>query len=91
MHVTSDGENVDVWIRDSELSPLQSQNVVGRLASEFADSGMRLNSATVNGKLEYRPDDEIPPLADRVTADARDPGTGADHSIVTTTREDHAA
>lgn len=91
MHVTSDGQDVAVWIRDSELGSAQSSTLVSRLAGEFADSGMRLKSATVNGKLEYRADNADSPDGDSFVDGAGDLDTDSRNSTITTTREDHAA
>lgn len=90
MHVTSDGRDVAVWIRDSELGSAQSSTLVCRLAGEFADSGLRLKSATVNGKLEYRADNADLPDGDSFVESA-DRDTDSMNSTITTTREDHAA
>jgi hypothetical protein len=54
IHVTSEGQDASVWIRDSELGTAQSQTLVSRLSSDFASMGMRLKGATVNGKPVYR-------------------------------------
>ncbi len=91
IHVTSDGREVAVWIRDSELGAAQSSTLVCRLASEFADSGLRLKSATVNGKLEYRADNADLPDGDSFVESTGDRDTDSMNSTITTTREDHAA
>lgn len=57
MHLTSDGSDVSLWIRDSELSQQQSQNLVYRLAGDFANAGMRLRGITVNGKPAWQAND----------------------------------
>ena len=54
MHVTGEGEDVKLWIRDSKLNAAQTQNLVYRLAGDIAGMGMRLKDATVNGKLAFR-------------------------------------
>lgn len=58
MHMTGEGEDVKLWIRDNELDATQSQDLVVRLASDIAGMGMRLKDATVNGKLAFRSDDD---------------------------------
>jgi hypothetical protein len=54
MHLTGDGDDVQLWIRDGELSPAQSQQLVARLAADVAAMGLRLKEATVNGKPALR-------------------------------------
>jgi hypothetical protein len=54
MHLTGDGDDVKLWIRDGELSPAQSQQLVARLAADVAAMGLRLKEATVNGKPALR-------------------------------------
>jgi hypothetical protein len=60
MHLTGDGDDVRLWIRDGELSPAQTQQLVARLAGDVAAMGLRLTQATVNGKPTLRA-----PRADR--------------------------
>ena len=54
MHLTGDGDDIQLWIRDGELSPAQSQQLVARLAADVAAMGLRLKEATVNGKPALR-------------------------------------
>jgi len=54
MHFTGEGDAVHLWIRDGELSPAQSQQLVARMAADAAAMGMRLKEATVNGKPVLR-------------------------------------
>jgi hypothetical protein len=54
MHLTGDGDDVQLWIRDGELSPAQTQQLVARLAGDVAAMGLRLKEATVNGKPALR-------------------------------------
>jgi hypothetical protein len=54
MHLTGDGDDVKLWIRDGELSPAQTQQLVARLAGDVAAMGLRLKEATVNGKPALR-------------------------------------
>jgi hypothetical protein len=54
MHLTGDGDDVQLWIRDGELSPAQTQQLVARLAGDVAAMGLRLKEATVNGKPTLR-------------------------------------
>ncbi|WP_164558036.1 hypothetical protein, partial [Massilia atriviolacea] len=60
MHLTGDGKDVDVWIRDGELDPAQSMSLIYRLAGDMASAGLRLKGATVNGKPALRPGDTVP-------------------------------
>ncbi len=54
MHLTGEGDDIKLWIRDNKLSLVQSQNLVYRLASDIASMGMRLTDATINGKRAFR-------------------------------------
>jgi hypothetical protein len=54
MHLHTDGERVDVWIRDPGLVQNAVQPVLYRLISDLAESGHRLKSLTVNGRTAYR-------------------------------------
>lgn len=54
MHLTGDGDDVQLWIRDGKLSPAASQQLVARLSCEVADMGLRLKQATINGKPALR-------------------------------------
>jgi hypothetical protein len=61
MHMTNDGDDVRLWIRDRELNTTQTGNLMSRLASDIAAMGLRLKDATVNGKLvlRYKPADRL--------------------------------
>ncbi|NHZ89940.1 hypothetical protein F2P45_13090 [Massilia sp. CCM 8733] len=50
MHLTGNGKDVDLWIRDGELDPAQSMSLLYRLAGDMASAGLRLKGATINGK-----------------------------------------
>ncbi len=50
IHVAQDGQDVSLSIRDNTLLPNQSAQIVSRLAGDVAQSGLRLRSATINGK-----------------------------------------
>lgn len=54
MHMTSDGDNVKLWIRDHKINQSQLHNLTYRLAGDIASAGMRLNTVTVNGRLTFR-------------------------------------
>jgi len=54
MHMTSDGDNVKLWIRDHKINQNQLHNLTHRLAGDIASAGMRLNTVTVNGRLIFR-------------------------------------
>lgn len=54
MHLTGKDQDIRLWIRDNELSQTQSSNLVYRLANDMASMGLRLKSATVNGKPALR-------------------------------------
>jgi len=58
MHMTGEGEDVKLWIRDHQLDTAQSRNLVYRLAGDIAGMGMRLKDATINGKLAFRSGDD---------------------------------
>lgn len=72
MHLTGDGDEVKLWIRDGELSPSQSQQLVARLAADVAGMGLRLKEATVNGKPALR-------AADRNSRPDAETKDGSDH------------
>ena len=72
MHLTGDGDDVKLWIRDGELSPSQSQQLVARLAADVAAMGLRLKEATVNGKPALR-------AADRAARPDAETNDGAVH------------
>lgn len=91
LHVTGDGQDVAVWIRDSELDLTESSTLVSRLAGEFSDSGLRLKRVTVNGKLEYRANDPNLPDDDHFMKTTREQEMEPKNPITTATREDHAA
>ena len=88
MHLTGEGQDVDVWIRDSELGASQSQNLISRLAGDIASMGMRLKGATINGKLAFRSSAATQGRA-RLTSADENSTDSKNHSIVTTTEEDH--
>ena len=50
MHVSQNGQDVSLSIRDTSLQPAQSAQIVYRMAADVAQSGLRLRNATVNGK-----------------------------------------
>ncbi|MFZ6765891.1 hypothetical protein ACO0LM_02315 [Undibacterium sp. Di26W] len=54
MHVTTDDQNVNVWIRDQDISAEQTPLLIKQLTSEMAESGLRLNGATINGELVFK-------------------------------------
>lgn len=66
MHLTGEGDDVQLWIRDGELSPAQSQQLVARLAADVAAMGLRLKEATVNGKSALRSPARITELSEAV-------------------------
>jgi hypothetical protein len=99
MHMTADGEDVKLWIRDTKLGTAQSQNLVYRLAGEIANMGLRLKDATVNGKLAFRSADDTDAVSgsgakgrarrsDAMRADGQD-GSKATDSTISTMEEDH--
>ena len=79
MHLSGEGHDIDVWIRDAQLGAEQAGQVVHRLAQDMRDAGMRLRAATVNGKIVFRgapspaPATESPPFT--VTPTEEDHGT----------------
>lgn len=66
MHLTGDGDEVHLWIRDQALSPAQTEQLVMRLAGDVAAMGMRLKEATVNGKPTLRPGARAAAQSERV-------------------------
>jgi len=54
LHLTQDGRDVSVSIRDQTLSQSQSSHVVYRLIADVANTGLRLRNATVNGRQVMR-------------------------------------
>ncbi|WP_332879672.1 hypothetical protein [Massilia sp. S19_KUP03_FR1] len=50
MHLTGEGDDVKLWIRDGALAPATSQQLVARLAGDVAAMGLRLKQASINGK-----------------------------------------
>jgi hypothetical protein len=54
LHVTQDGRDVSVSIRDQTLSPNQSSHIVYRLVADVASTGLRLRNAIVNGRQVMR-------------------------------------
>lgn len=88
MHLTGEGDDLKLWIRDSKLTEIQSQSLINRLASDIAGMGMRLMDATVNGKSAFgsgADDDETSRSGTKVRARrAALPGAGslgAQHAI----------
>jgi len=67
IHFTGQGEEVDVWIRDSALTEPAGTQVVAQLAQEIAGMGLRMKNVTINGKL--------------VAADGKAPSTEQQHRI----------
>jgi hypothetical protein len=53
MHLMKDGDDVHLWIRDSQLGSHETRAVVQRLAADFSGTGIQLRGATVNGRLVY--------------------------------------
>jgi len=51
IHFTGQGQDVDVWIRDSALTAPSSATVLAQLAQEIAGMGLRMKNVTINGKL----------------------------------------
>jgi len=51
IHFTGQGQDVDVWIRDSALTAPSSATVLAQLAQEMAGMGLRMKNVTINGKL----------------------------------------
>ncbi|MFZ6659033.1 hypothetical protein [Undibacterium sp. TJN19] len=58
MHLITEGKNVNVWIRDQNIETSQTPQLISRLVSEMAASGMRLNGASVNGKLVFKNEED---------------------------------
>lgn len=54
IHVAQDGQELSLSIRDATLDARQSSQIVARVASDAAQSGLRVRSATVNGKTMIR-------------------------------------
>ncbi|MBV8660345.1 MAG: hypothetical protein JO142_21200 [Burkholderiales bacterium] len=75
MHLTADGQDVSVSIRDSQLNHQTSSQVIYRLAGDVAAAGFRLRSATVNGKALLRPTREASTSQRRAPRDAASPST----------------
>ena len=67
MHLTGNGQDVKLWIRDSALGQAQSLELVYRMAGDMAAMGLRLKGATINGKPAL-PADHPEPHADSVDA-----------------------
>jgi len=91
MHVTGEGQDVDVWIRDSTLGANQSLSLAYRLAGDIAGMGLRLRGATVNGKPLYRAAGAGPSQPQNHTPTGQDTGIGTRHSTIANTEEDHGA
>jgi hypothetical protein len=84
LHLTGQGDDVAVWIRDQELTPAQSQLLLARVAADVAGMGLRLKGATINGK---------PALRDGV-AEPDHPAAGSDDGaplIPSTTEQQHVS
>ncbi|BBB70241.1 hypothetical protein UNDYM_5988 (plasmid) [Undibacterium sp. YM2] len=54
MHITTEDQNVNVWIRDQEINTEQTPQLIRQLTREMTESGLRLNGATINGKLVFK-------------------------------------
>lgn len=50
LHVTGQGDEVELWIRDTKLSQSQSAALIARIAADIGQFGLRLRGASLNGK-----------------------------------------
>ncbi|MBV8659144.1 MAG: hypothetical protein JO142_15090 [Burkholderiales bacterium] len=73
MHLTADGQDVSVSIRDNQLNHQASTQVIYRLAADVAAAGFRLRNVTINGKALLRPSREANTSQRRAPRDAASP------------------
>jgi hypothetical protein len=57
LHITTEGNDAYVWIRDAALDPSMSSALVARLVTDLAQMGLRMTGATINGKSALRESD----------------------------------
>lgn len=60
IHFSGQGQDVDVWIRDSALTESASTPLLAQLAQEMAGMGLRMKNVTINGKAVHT-EREAPP------------------------------
>lgn len=53
IHFSGQGQEVDVWIRDSALTASASTPLLAQLAQEMAGMGLRMKNVTINGKAVH--------------------------------------
>lgn len=60
IHFSGQGQDVDVWIRDSALTASAGTPLLAQLAQEMAGMGLRMKNVTINGKAVHT-ERETPP------------------------------